>query len=501
MAAEHQVDQSAGPGGIEVQEPVGQPGLGRGRILFDAPHGGAEALEVFSQSFLRVPRVLSLQETDPTGLRQALQVPAVHRPQVDFHQAADEQVGCPAVPLFPAAELVAARVPVHLGNHEPAVDDLLLSVNVVHLTAQGVDVTGIARQEVGVAETRPTARREVVPMGDPLDFPVEDGEIPSIGSLVPLAAILPADGAVQTDIGGDVAPVGLDSLLPGIHVLQGPLPVFRLPGEHVGVEGQIGGRQVERMVSHAVEVFVAVSQHLGVDLLQVQHLAAAERAVQDVKAAGDRISHPIVGGGLAEHGALAAVPDAADDPVLGVVVGRLGILVHVESGEALHALPQPGRTRFGKPLEHEPPHPFPGMEPVRHGDEFSVVGALPGQVGQGGSELAILVEVPLQRLLEQLQNGVGCPQRMEQRPVVKGLDGVVGSVQSPPAGSVQQVAALIHVLGGEDLAGFGVEAQQLAFHQRPGRWGHRTVQHQRRVFRGHGPAGDQPRQQQGEEDS
>ena len=120
--------------------------------------------------------------------------------------------------------------------------------------------------------------------------------------------------------------------------------------------------------------------------------------MQEVKAARDRISHPIVGGGLAEHGALAAVPNAADDPVLGVVVGCLGILVHVESGEAFHALPQTRRTRFGEPLEHESPHPFSGMEPVRHGDEFTVVGPLPGQVGQGGSELAILVQVPLQRL-------------------------------------------------------------------------------------------------------
>ena len=400
----------------------------------------------------------------------------------------------------PAAELVAAGVSVHLGNHELTVDDLLLSVDVVHLAAEGVDVSGIAGQEIGVAEARPASRRKVVAVGDPLDFPVEDGEVPSIGSLVPLAAILPADGAVQTDIGGDVAPVGLDSLLPGIHVLQGPLPVFRLPSEHEGVEGQVGGRQVERMVPHAVQVFVAVSQHLGVDLFQVQHPAAAVRAVQEVKAARDRISHPIVGGGLAEHGALAAVPDAADDPVLRVVVGRLGVLVHVESGEAFHALPQAGRTRFGEPLEHESAHPLSGMEPVRHGDELAVVGALPGQVGQGGPELAILVEVPLQRLLEQLQNGVGRPQRVQQGPVVKGLDGVVRSVQSPPAGRVQEVALLIHILGGEDLAGFGVEAQQLALHQRPGRRGHGTVQHQGRVFGGHGPAGDQPRQQQGEED-
>ena len=255
------------------------------------------------------------------------------------------------------------------------------------------------------------------------------------------------------------------------------------------------------MVSHAVEVFVAVSQHLGVDLFQVQHPAAAERAVQEVKTARDRISHPVVGGGLAEHGALAAVPDAADDPVLGVVVGRVRILVHVEPGEAFHALPQARRTRFGESLEHESPHPLPGMEPVRHGDEFAVVGALPGQVGQGGPEPAILVQVSLQRLLEQLQNRVGRPQRMQQGPVVEGLDGVVGSVQSPPAGRVQEMASLIHILGGEDLAGLGVEAQQLALHQRPGRWGHRTVQHQERVFGGHGPAGGQPRQKQGEEDS
>ena len=171
-------------------------------------------------------------------------------------------------------------------------------------------------------------------MRDLPEFAVEDGEVPAVGALPPLAVVLAAGLAVEPDVARDVAARLLRALLPRAHVIEHPVAVLLLAGEHVGVQPEDGRGEVERVVADAVQVLVAVRQHLLVIGLQVEHLAAAGGIVQQVEGAGNRVAHPVVGGRLAQHRTLAAGPDAPDDLVYGVVVGRLRILAHVHGREA-----------------------------------------------------------------------------------------------------------------------------------------------------------------------
>ena len=245
---------------------------------------------------------------------------------------------------------------------------------------------------------------EGVAVGDLFDLAVEDREIPAVGAFVPLAAVLAAYGSIEPDVGGDVAPVGFRALAPGVDVFQGPVAILLLVSQQVGVERQVGRCQVERVVSHAIEVLGAVREHLGVVGFQVDHRVAATLTVKHMEAAGHGISDPIVRRGLAEHRAFAAGPEASNNLVLGIVVGRLGIFVHVQAGEAVHALSKPLVGRFAQSEEHEAAHSFAGVEQVRHGDELLVVRAVFGQLGLGGSEFLVLLKVAFESFLERLKD-------------------------------------------------------------------------------------------------
>jgi hypothetical protein len=50
---------------------------------------------------------------------------------------------------------------------------------------------------------------------------------------------------------------------------------------------------------------------------------------------------------------------------------------------------------------------------------------------------------------------------VEEGPIEEGLDGVVGTVQRAPAHGVGEVASVVEVLGGEAVAGLGVDAEEL----------------------------------------
>jgi hypothetical protein len=79
----------------------------------------------------------------------------------------------------------------------------------------------------------------------------------------------------------------------------------------------------------------------------------------------------------------------------------------------------------------------------------------------------------------QIADAIGGAERVEQRPVVHVLDGVVRAVVRTPAREAAQVVARVEVLRVEDFAGLGVNAQQLALEQRPFRRRHggRDVEH------------------------
>ena len=68
--------------------------------------------------------------------------------------------------------------------------------------------------------------------------------------------------------------------------------------------------------------------------------------------------------------------------LLRIVVRRLRVFVHVHAGEALHALAMSFVVRVREALEQECAHAFAGVEPVGLRDEFLVVGAVLGELGQ-----------------------------------------------------------------------------------------------------------------------
>ena len=364
---------------------------------------------------------------------------------------------------------MAAGVAVAVGEHGFAVDHLFLGVEVLHLFAEGGDEAGVAfADEIGVAEAGPGAGVEGVAVGHFVDFAVVDGEVPAVGAFVPLAAVLAAGLAIEADVGGDIAAVRVGALLPGADVFEDPIFVFLFPGEHVGVEGETGGGEVEGVVADAVEILVAVGEHFVVDAHEVDHAAAALLAVKEVEGAGDGVADPVIGGGFMEHGAFAAGPDALDDFVNGVVVGGFGILVHVEAGEAFHAEAEDGVGGIGQAEEHEGADAFAGVEPIGLGDELFVVGAVCGQFGFDGAHLLVLQEVAFEGFFVVGEDGVGAAEGVEEGPVVEGFDGVIGAVEGAPAGGVEEVAAGVEVLVGEAVAGEGALLEQFAFEQSPG---------------------------------
>ena len=62
-----------------------------------------------------------------------------------------------------------------------------------------------------------------------------------------------------------------------------------------------------------------------------------------------RVPRPVEARGFAEHGAAGAGEDRADELLLLVVVGGLGVVAHVHRGEALRALVVLGVRRVRQP--------------------------------------------------------------------------------------------------------------------------------------------------------
>ena len=240
----------------------------------------------------------------------------------------------------------------------------------------------------------------------------------------------------------------------------------------VGVQGQLGRDQIQGVVTGAVQVLGTVGQHFGVGFLGVQHLPAPARAVQDVVSPLEGVAHPVIAGRPAQHGSPAAVPDAANDLVFGIVVGRVRILAHVHAGEPAHPRLEGAVVGVREALVHEALYALAAVVPVGHGHEFPVIGPLGGDGGLDGLQLLVLEKVTFQSPLIEFQHLVGSPQHVQQRPVGIALDSVVGAVQSAPARCVQQVTALVVVGRVELLDGRGIGVQKLPFQQRPGGRGH-----------------------------
>lgn len=78
----------------------------------------------------------------------------------------------------------------------------------------------------------------------------------------------------------------------------------------------------------------------------------------------DGITYPIQARGLARKWTTAAVKTTTDDLVLGIIVRRLGIFVHVEACEALSANLKRSIVWRRKALEKKSRIAFPIVEPI-----------------------------------------------------------------------------------------------------------------------------------------
>ena len=162
--------------------------------------------------------------------------------------------------------------------------------------------------------------------------------------------------------------------------------------EHVSVEGERGRAQVHGRVADDVVVILEMLEHLLVAVLAV----AGPEPVLDF----DRVAGPVEGRRLAEQGPAAAVEQAADDLVLGVVVGCAGIVVQVEAGVPRDPLPEPGVVRVGQALEVEDRQPLAVVQPVEHDGKFLVVHPVARERHVLGPGRGVLAEVPFPGFLE-----------------------------------------------------------------------------------------------------
>ncbi len=179
-----------------------------------------------------------------------------------------------------------------------------------------------------------------------------------------------------------------------------------------------------------------IADDIVVLLVVRQELVEVALAVQRVEAAHvERLADPFHRRRLPQQRSLAAVHHAADDVVLRIVVRRVGVLAHVEAGEAPHALEifRIGRHRQGHPVEEL--KPFAVMLPVRQGAELLEVHSVDaGGHAFAGLRLGVLLDHPLVALHVHLHDLVARTQRVQLGPMIEVLERIVRDRRSRPSG-------------------------------------------------------------------
>ena len=130
-----------------------------------------------------------------------------------------------------------------------AVDDLPLSVHIVDLLPQSVDVPLVLREEKRDAESDPRAAHDAIVVRILRSIVVLRPEVPAVNSAPPLAVPLAADRSIETDVAGKIASILLRALDPGIDVLKDPIAILRLSREEVGRQGKVRRQHVLRMIA------------------------------------------------------------------------------------------------------------------------------------------------------------------------------------------------------------------------------------------------------------
>ena len=251
---------------------------------------------------------------------------------------------------------------------------------------------------------------------------------------------------------------------PTVHVAQDPIAVLGFAGEGIGREGYRCHTQVQRVIAGHVVVVAEVIEHLGKAVFAVLGVKAPRHL--------DGVARPIQRGGLAQHGAPAAVEHAANDVVFRVVIGRLRVFIHVEAGITPDALLVTGVGRIAQRLQDEGRDPFSVVHPIEHHGEFLVVHAFPRHGHVLGLGLGILLQVAVPAVLVHGQDAIRRPERVEHGPVEQVFASVIRAVVAAPTGNAEQVAPFVKILGIERRARLFLRAQEFPLQQRPMRRGH-----------------------------
>ena len=231
--------------------------------------------------------------------------------------------------------------------------------------------------------------------------------------------------------------------------------------QHIGVGGQLGRGHVQRLVAHHILIAHEMLQH---HLVIVLAMTERGEAVLDV----DGIAGPIQRRGVAQQRAAAAIHHAFDQLELGIVIGRAGILVHIEAGKALHPFLVAAAVRRAQRHQVEDGEAFAIVLPVELAGKFLVIHAVLGDRHVGGFLRRILRDMAFIGLGVHLADDVVAAQGIEMRPVIDILDGVVGAVIAAiTRRGLQPARRLVEIALEELRAGGGMGMQQFALQQAP----------------------------------
>ena len=441
------MDQGGDAGRVDVQRRIGQTSVRGGLVVALSLGAGADPFQVAAQGLGREAGVLAVQVVQPRVLGGASAVARLLRHVPDLETVQPVLAGRIAVPALGT---------VHARGLDLAVDGLLLGVDHVVLATPDVEILVVAGEQIGVEEADHGARHAVTVLAL-ARLRHKRAEAPAIGPAPPLA-LGAADLAVEADLAGQHIAIGLGPVDPGVDIGDDPVAILRLVVQHVGVQHQAGGLQVQRRIADHVAIFVVVVQRLFVGAFAVLHEEVGRV---------EPVAGPVQGRGRTQHRTLAAGDHAADDLQLGIVVRDRLVLAGVEAREALHPVAVLGVIGIRQRQQVEHRQPFGQVLPVGHDREFAVVHALAGErhvLGLGGR---VLGDIAVEGLLGHGQQAVAGAQRMQGRPVVDVLDGVVGTVIGAPALDRPQPAAIVEIASEECLASLLVGLQQLALQQRP----------------------------------
>ncbi len=260
---------------------------------------------------------------------------------------------------------------------------------------------------------------------------------PAVVPAPPLAAYQLADDAVGTDIVGHNAIIGVASRLPGLQIIQHPLPVLVFARVEVRVGNQAGGTQVEGHVA-AGHALIDLVEHLGEDTVvgpidpeeRVRTVSALYVFIRSqVPGENGAVVVPIGLGGYKAR-SFAAVEGRADHAVLGIPVGCQRILASVHGGVAQGA----GAVNVVLGIGHgqivDIGIALGVVKPIEACDEFSIHRAVVGVlIGDG---VPLFAGDPVDVL--------AAAQQVEEREGEEGFIAVVRAVHAGPHRALDQGA-------------------------------------------------------------